>query len=169
MSIGQRLQQNRPCQETWLVKELNNPIDGYFFCGRYRSTNTLGVTTEIPLYPDIFRRALSPLQINFDRPARAQAINLSSSGSEHTRSSKGGGCTRMAWEIRSSRNGERSTAVYFSDSSTPTRRYSSRISSETTISTWPTLQDYGISKGDPAKNTPEIKTLVSRMSLMKRF
>ena len=112
----------------------------------------------MPLYPEVLSNALSPLQITMAFDAKAQARNLSSSGSVQTASVSGFTSTMVASMTNSSSKGSISTPGNLRSISSPTRRYSSRISGEMISSIFLSRQAARISWGTPEKKIPEIKT-----------
>ena len=130
--------------------------------GRYRSMNSRGFMIGIPWKPETASRCRSPLTSAAHRLARAQAMNLSSSGSAHTCRGKFGPAYISALTVTSSKIGCRLISGKRADRTSPVRSYSSRISGETANWNVPFHQAFRIREDGPLKYIPETKTFVSR-------
>ena len=101
-------------------------------------------------------RATAALQISLHEGSRNEHLDASIAGSR-----SGGAEIQSPCIASSARKGPKSTPLRVRARRSPTRRYSSRISTDTTNWRRRSFHASRMANGTPEKNTPEMKTLVS--------
>jgi hypothetical protein len=122
-----------------------------------------GLRTRTSSHPDISRRCLSP-ETMVAAFARAQSMNLSSSGSSVIGPAATASGTRCPRPIIVARTEWYSRPWCDAPSRSHVRTYSSKIDGETRSSNWPSAHASSTAHGGPPKKMPEIRTFVSRMT-----